>query len=235
MVSLITGFFPRAKPDSSSSSTDGSVPWEDICGPSSARDPWIFLTLFDKMKSLSKQVSEKFCKAADERKKTSSSLPRWGDAYRLRDFPDYHKALRVSERFERLLDKPVSSFRHVALSLDDISKLESCVRGLVEAQSFSLWSIAVMFEFLKDSNYVLEDSGFCQLISSLTKALTNQAQTSYSLQQFLQQTRRESYVSHLPGSMPQSVKHALLTIPSSQKLFSEDVILTSLTLVTNDS
>ena len=164
-----------------------------------------------------------------------SALPRWWDAYRLGDCPDYHKALRVNESFERLLDKPVSSSRHVALSLDDISKLETCARGLVEAQSFSLWSIAAMFKFLKDSNCVPEDSGFCQLISSLTKALTTQARTSYSLQEFLQQTRRESYVSHLLGSTPQSVKHALLSTPSSKKLFIENVILTSLTKVTNDS
>ena len=148
---------------------------------------------------------------------------------------DYHKTLCFNESFERLLDKPVSSSRHVARSLDDISKLETCVRVLVEAQSFSLWSIAAMFEFLKDSNCVPEDSGFRQLISSLTKALTIQARTSYSLQQFLQQTRRESYAPHLPGSMPQSVKHALLSTPPSQKLFSEDVILTLLTQVTNDS
>ena len=172
------------------------------------------MTLFDKMKSSSKEVSEKFRKAADERKKTTSSLPRWGITYCLGDFPDYHKALRISESFERLLDKLVSSSRHVALSLDDISKLETCVRGLVEAESFSLWSIAVMFEFLKDSNCVPEDSSFRQLISSLIKALTTEARTSYSLQQFPQQTRHESYVSYLPGSTPQSVKHALLSTPS---------------------
>ena len=93
VVSLVMGFFPCAKPDSSSSSTEDSVPWEDICVPSSGFDPRIFLSLFDKMKSLSKEVCEKFQKAADERKKASSALPRWGDAYRLGDFPDYHKAL----------------------------------------------------------------------------------------------------------------------------------------------
>ena len=150
VVSLVTGFFPRAKPDSSSS-TEGFVPWEDICGPSSGCDPQIFLMLFDKMRSLSKEVSEKFRKASDEGKKMSSALPHWGGAYCLGDLPDYHKALCVDESFGRLLDKPVSSSRHVALSLDDISKLEICVRGLVEySQSFSLWAIAAVFEFLKD-------------------------------------------------------------------------------------
>ena len=77
------------------------------------------------MKSLLKEVREKFRKAADRRKKTSSALPRWGDVYRLGDFPDYHKALRLNESFSRLLDKPVASSRHVALSIDGISKLET--------------------------------------------------------------------------------------------------------------
>ena len=139
------GFFPRAKPAFSSSSTEDSISWEDICCQSSSHDPRIFLSLFDKMNFLSKQVREKFRKVADEKKKTSSALPRWGDAYRLGDLSDYHKALKLNETFSHLLDKPVASSRHVALSVEDITKLETCVRGMVEAQSFSLWSITTMF------------------------------------------------------------------------------------------
>ena len=41
VVSLITGFFSRAKPNSSSVSIDDSVPREDICGPFSGHDPQI--------------------------------------------------------------------------------------------------------------------------------------------------------------------------------------------------
>ena len=95
----------------------------------------------------------------------SSAFPRWGDAYRFGDFPDYHKALKLNESFSQLLDKPVASSHYVTLSLDGITKLETCVRGFVEVQLFSLWSIATMFEFLKDSNCVPEDSVFRQLIS----------------------------------------------------------------------
>ena len=105
----------------------------------------------------------------------------------------------------------------------------------MEAQSFSLWSIATMFEFLKDSNCISEDSLFRQLVSCMMRALTTQAKTTFSLQEFLQQTRRESYVSHLPGSTYPLVKHALLSTPSTKSLFSEDVILALLTQVKNDS
>ena len=77
VVTLITGFFPCTKlSSSSSSSSEESIPREDICGPSSSRGPRNFLMLFDKMCSLSKQVSEKFQKTANEKKKTSSALPR---------------------------------------------------------------------------------------------------------------------------------------------------------------
>ena len=57
VVTLIIGFFPRAKLSSSSSSEE-LIPWEDICGPTSARDLWIFVSLFNKMSSLSKQVAK---------------------------------------------------------------------------------------------------------------------------------------------------------------------------------
>ena len=80
VVTLITGFFPHVKPSSSSSSEE-SVPWMDICGPSSSCDPRIFLSFFDKMSALSKKVNEKFRKTADEWKKTSIALPRWVDIY----------------------------------------------------------------------------------------------------------------------------------------------------------
>ena len=100
----------------------------------------------------------------------------------------------------------------------------------MEAQSFSMWSIAIMFE-----NCPSEDFVFRQLIASMTNALTTQVKTTYSLQEFLQQTWRELYVSHLLGSTHPSVKHALLSTSSSPALFSEDVILASLSQVKDDS
>ena len=82
---------------------------------------WI---LFNKLSSVSKEVGEKFCKAAD--KKVSLH---WGDFYRLGDLPDFHKASKVNESFSRLLDKLVPSSHYVALSLENATKLEVCVLG----------------------------------------------------------------------------------------------------------
>ena len=67
------------------------------------------MSLFNKMSFLSKKVREKFQKVANKKKKISSALSRCGDAYRLGDLPDYHKALKLNESFLRLLDKPVAS------------------------------------------------------------------------------------------------------------------------------
>ena len=69
----------------------------------------------------------------------------------------------------------------------------------------------------------------------MTRALATQAKTAFSFQEFLQQTRRESYVSHFSGSLHLSVRHALLLTPSSSALFGKDVILASLTQVKDDS
>ena len=131
------------------------------------------------MPVLSKEVNEKFRKVADETK-TFTALPRWGDVYHLGDRPDLYKAPKVNERFSRLLDKPVFSSRYVAFSLEDTSKLEACVLGFIESQSFSLWSIATMFEFLKDANCLPEDSIFHQLIASMTAALNSQDKAPFS-------------------------------------------------------
>ena len=69
---------------------------------------------------------------------TETSVP-WEAicAYRLCDFPVYHKALCLHVSFSRLLDKPVAKSLHVALSVDDISDLETYVRDLWRL-SFSL-------------------------------------------------------------------------------------------------
>ena len=145
VVNLITGFFPRAKSDSLFSSLESFL-WLDVVNISQQRDPRIFLTLFDKFTAVSKEVFEKFRKAADNNKKTSSALPAWGDVYRLSNFP-FHKAPKINENFSRLMEKTLASSRSVTLSLD-----EMCLRGMIESQSFALWALATIFEFLNDAN-----------------------------------------------------------------------------------
>ena len=129
----------------------------------------------------------------------------------------------------------MSSSRYIALSLDDTAKFETCVCGLIEFQSFSLWSVATMFEFLKVANCVPEDSVFRQLITSMTTALKSQAKASFSAAAFLQQVHRESFVSHLLGSTHPSIKHTLHSTPSKSALFDEEVIRNLLTQVKDDS
>ena len=73
VVNLIIGFFPHAKLDSPSSSTE-SFPWRNVVNMAQQCDPCIFLTLFKWSAAVSKEVSEKFKKAADG-KKTLSALP----------------------------------------------------------------------------------------------------------------------------------------------------------------
>ena len=80
-----------------------------------------------------------------------------------------------------------------------------------------------------------EDSVFRQLIVSMTTTFNSQAKSSFSVAAFLQQVRRESFVSHLLGSTQPSVKHALLSTPSLSALFDEEVIRSSLTQVKDDS
>ena len=228
VISLITGLFPHPKP-SSTSPSDNLYPWLDVFGTSQRRKPCVFLTLFDKLSEVSKEIDEKFYKATDD-KMASSALPHWSDVYRLGDLADFHKAPKTNESFSRPLHKPVSTSRYVSLSLEDSTKLEACIWGQIESQSFSFWDLVAIFEFLiKDANCVPDDEVFHQLVSSMTSSINSQAKASFSAAAFLKQKQRETLVSHLPGSMHASVKRALLSTPSSSSLFAEDVIKDSLT------
>ena len=152
MISLITGFFPHSKP-SVTSTLDKLIPRLDVIGNTCSCSPRVFLNLFDKLLAISEEVEVKFSKVADD-KKAPSALPHWGEVYHIGDLEKFYKAPKINESFSLLLNKPVSTSRYVSLSLDDSAKLESCIHGQIESQSFSLWALAAIFEFLNESNCV---------------------------------------------------------------------------------
>ena len=117
MISLITSFFPASKP-SVYSDSDSLIPWLDVFGNVRQRSPHVFLSLFEKLAAISKEVDQ-FLKAADEKVVGSSSLPSWSEVYRLGNLDKFHKASRVNGSFSRLLSKTVSLSRYVSFSLDD--------------------------------------------------------------------------------------------------------------------
>ena len=85
-----SSFFPHVKPFSSFSSKE-SYPWMDIFSMATRCDPRIFLDLFNKLSSVSKEVNEKFRKTADDKKKASTTLSHWGDIYHLGDLDVFHR------------------------------------------------------------------------------------------------------------------------------------------------
>ena len=40
--------------------------------------------------------------------------------------------------------------------------------GQIESQSFSLWALVTVFDYLRDANCVPDDAVFSQLVSSMT-------------------------------------------------------------------
>ena len=86
-----------------------------------------------------------------------------------------------------LLSKTVSSSPYVSLSRDGTVKLEACIRGQIESQSFSLWALASNFEFLKESDCVPDSQVFHQLVSSVTSTINSQVRASFSAATFLKQ------------------------------------------------
>ena len=95
--------------------------------------------------------------------------------------------------------------------------------------------MASIFAFLHDSGLSPSDEAFNKVVSSRSVALTAQAKASYAASAFLKQVHRETYVAHLSAHTHDSVKHALLSTPSEESLFSEEVIQRSLGQVRDDS
>ena len=177
---------------------DGSSWFEDF-GTARQRDPRIFLALFDKLAPVKKEIEEKFVKVADVKKKTTTALPSWSNVYHLGDLPDYLRPQK-STSFSRLLDRPVTNSRYVAIFLEEMCKLETCICGMIESQSCSLWGLSSAFAFIKDSGCALEEQIFHQLISGLQISFNSQAKVSVASVLYLMQKRRETLVSHLPAA-----------------------------------
>ena len=79
------------------------------------------------------------------------------------------------------------------------------------------------------------DDVFNKVVSSLSVTLMAQAKASYAAASFLKQVCQETYVAHLPPHMNASVKHTLLSTPSEDSLFLEEVIQCSLGQASDDS
>ena len=186
MINPIAGYYPHAKP-SVASHSNNLIPWLDFFGISCHRSPCVFLKFFGKLSAISKEVGEKFRIAAEDKKKASSSLPQWGQVYHFREQGNFHNAPKVNDSFSRLLTKQVGSSHSLSLSLEDSAKLEACIRGQIQSQSFSLWALAAISEFLKDSNCVPDDPVFHQLVTSMTDAINAQARASFFSASFLKQ------------------------------------------------
>ena len=181
------------------------------------------------------EIDRKVTANAKDQRHSRSVLPSWGNIYRLRDLPSSHSTAPLNPQFSCLLNKSVPTSRYVSLSLEDCAQLEACMRGLVGSQSYVSWAMASIFVFFRDSGLSPSDEAFNKIVSSLSVALTAQEKASYAASAFLKQIRRETYVTHLPAHTHDSVKHALLSTPSEDSLFSEEVIQRSLGQVRDDS
>ena len=230
---FIASFFPHALPSESQPPNLGA--WFQGSGDERRKEPRVYLSCFDKIKDLLTEIDRKVTVNAKDQGRSRSVLPSWGDIYRLHDLPNSYTAAPLNPQFTRLLNKSVPTSCYVSLLLEDCSRLETCMRGLVGSQSYASWAIASIFAFLRDAGLSPSDEGFNKVVSSLSVALTAQAKASYAASAFLQQIRRETYVAHLPEHTHDAVKHALLSTPSEESLFSEEVIQRSLGQVRDDS
>ena len=140
VVALITGLIPEARPSVLKLFNPAS--WFRGFGDEKQRDPKVFLSCFDRIRSVMTDVEERSTVAFQVCRKAISVLPSWGEIYRMSDFPTFAKAPPVNDQFSRL-DKPLASSYHVTLSL--------------ESQSYSSWAMAAVFAYLCEAGVAPED------------------------------------------------------------------------------
>ena len=74
MISLITSYFPSSRLAVDTDS-DPLIPWMDSFRNARCHPSRVYLSLFQKLSAIPKEVDAKFLKFADKKKKPSSSLP----------------------------------------------------------------------------------------------------------------------------------------------------------------
>ena len=134
VLSFIASFFPEVLP--SESQPPHLASWFQGFGEDRRKEPREYLSCFHKIKELMMDIDSKVTSNAKDQRRSRSVLPTWGDIYRLRDLTSSHAAAPLNHRFSRLLQKSVPSLRYVSLSLEDCTRLESCLRGLDMASLF---------------------------------------------------------------------------------------------------
>ena len=94
----------------------------------------------------------------------------------------------------------LSSKRSLNMSFDEAAKVESLLKGMMDAQLFAFWLLSTLLHWLKELSFVSPDSAlFAQLIQSLSLSLVSASTSSCALASYMQAKRREGVLSHFPS------------------------------------
>ena len=217
VLSFIASFFPNVLP--SESQPPHFTSWFQGFGKERRKEPLVYLSNLCRMGKFMVAIVRKVTSNAKDQRRSYSVLPKWGDTSRLLDIPSSHAAIPPDPQFSRFLNRSVPSSKYVSLSLEDCTRLESCLRWLVSSLSFASWAIVLYFAFLCYAGMSPSGDEFNNVGFSLSVALSVQAKTSYAVSIFLRHVLRKTYVAYLPPHTHDSVKHALLSTPSVECLF----------------
>ena len=140
--------------------------------------------------------------------------------------PEDHVPPIANPSLSRLTVRNVNEKNSLSLPLEDARKMESMLLAAQESQSFSMWLIGALLNYIKSTGYTPPDvTMFERICKSFTSGQVRSHAFMLKLQAFLAVSRRQLYLSHAPPSLDVSQKKRLLSeSPFNRDLFNDETL-----------
>lgn len=212
---LVIGFFPEAKdpnvvPPKPVAATEG------IFAPAPTRgQPREKMTRFQRFSSLKKEVEDEALAKDNVKVKSFRHLlkPERG-SYQVAD-RDFQESPIPNSSIPRLTSpRLVTEKMCVSVPLEDLRRLENTTHALQDTQSFSMWLLAGLLQYIKSAGFQPPDLPmFERLCSSITGAQVKNNACLNRIQAYCVLNRRRLYLSHAPPSLSEEQKLKLMNSP----------------------
>ena len=182
---------------------------------------------FYKFEDAKSQISDSFVKrTASGSKRPGHLLAHDKGSYEFAGPAEDHLPPNANISLSKLLVRNITEKMCISLSLEDARKMESMLMAAQESQSFSMWLIGALLNYIKSTGYTPPDvTLFERICRSFSSAQVRSHAFMLKLQAFLTMNRRNLYLAHAPPSLGTGQKRRLLSeTPFGRDLFNEETL-----------
>ena len=227
MYELVKCFFPQAivplpPSEEPPSVTEGIYAKE----PDRNKEPCRF-KLFHKFVKAKREIASSFPKKVIKgNRKIGYLLKHEKGSYQLAGDSEESEPAEANPSLNRLTSRTVTDKMCVSITMEDMKRMESLLISMQEGQSFSMWLMGAILNYIKSCGFVPPDiQMFERMCHSFTSSQVRSHAFMLKLQAYFEISCRKLYLSHTPPSLNDSQKNILLSHPTfSKELFNEGVL-----------